>query len=68
MVIYLFKVRKSFLNPVISVSGFYILVQLWMRRASTRNQLKTLSDELLLDIGLSKEDVLNETKKAFWEK
>jgi len=68
MVIYLFKVRNSILNPVISISGFYKLIQLWLRRSSTRNQLKNLSTDQLLDVGLSREDVLNETKKAFWEK
>jgi len=67
MVIYLFKVRNSFLSPVISISGIYQLVQLWLRRSSTRNQLKILSDDQLLDVGLSREDVLNETKKAFWK-
>jgi len=68
MVIYLFKVRNSFLNPVISFSDIYKLVQLWLRRSSTRSQLKRLSDEQLLDVGLSREDVLSEIKKAFWEK
>ena len=68
MVIYLFKVRNSFLSPVIARPGFYKLVQLWMRRSSTRSQLKRLSDEQLLDVGLSREDAINETKKAFWEK
>jgi len=68
MVIYLFKVRNSFLNPVISFSDIYKLVQLWLGRSSTRSQLKRLSDEQLLDVGLSREDVLSEIKKAFWEK
>ena len=68
MVIYFFKVRNSFLNPVISFSDIYKLVQLWLRRSSTRSQLKRLSDEQLLDVGLSREDVLSEIKKAFWEK
>jgi len=68
MVIYLFKVRNSFLSPVISISGFYKLVQLWVRRSSTRSQLKRLSDEQLLDVGISRKDALNEAKKAFWEK
>jgi len=68
MVIYLFKVRNSFLSPVISISGSYKLIQLWMRRSSTRSQLKRLSGEQLLDVGISREDAMNETKKAFWEK
>ena len=68
MVIYLFKVRNSFLSPVIYISGSYKLIQLWMRRSSTRSQLKRLSDEQLLDVGISRKDALNETKKAFWEK
>jgi uncharacterized protein YjiS (DUF1127 family) len=67
MVIYLFKVRNSFLSPVITLSGFYKLVQLWLRRSSTRNQLKRLSDDQLLDVGISREDAMSEAKKAFWE-
>jgi|GEM_PF-5016164 len=68
MVIHLFKVRNSFLNPVISISDCYKLVQLWVRRSSTRSQLKRLSNEQLLDVGISRKDALSEIKKAFWEK
>jgi uncharacterized protein YjiS (DUF1127 family) len=67
MVIYLFKVRNSFLSPVVSIAGLYKTVQLWYRRTNTRNQLKRLSDQQLEDVGLTKQDVINETSKAFWE-
>ena len=68
MVIYLFKVRNSILNPVISITGLNKLVQLWLRRSRSRSQLKKLSDEQLLDIGLSRKDAFSEASKAFWEK
>ena len=67
MVIYLFKVRNSFLSPVVSMTGLYKTVQLWSRRSNTRAQFKRLTDEQLRDVGLTREDVINETKKAFWE-
>ena len=67
MVIYLSKVRNSFLTPVISIAGLYKTAQLWRRRANTRAQLNGLSDQQLKDVGLTREDVINEAKKAFWE-
>ncbi len=67
MVIYLFKVRNSFLNITFPKKRFYELVQVWLRHHKTRKQLKLLSDEQLLDVGLSREEAYCESLKAFWE-
>lgn len=67
MIIYLFKVRNSFLKPAFSVASCYKLVLLWQRRSTTRRQLQSLSDAQLLDIGISREEAVKEAGKAFWE-
>ena len=67
MVAYIFKVRNSILYPYVSITGIYKRIQLWVMRSHTRAQLKKLSSEQLADVGLTREDVVIETKKAFWE-
>ena len=38
----------------------------WLERAHQRRQLRTLSDHMLHDIGLSRADVEGEAGKPFW--
>jgi uncharacterized protein YjiS (DUF1127 family) len=38
----------------------------WLERAQQRRHLRTLSDHMLRDIGLSRADVENEAGKPFW--
>lgn len=41
-------------------------VGLWIDRYTQRQQLQTLPDEALADLGLSRCDVEGEVRKAFW--
>ncbi len=47
------------------VRGFEILL-LWQRRANKRHALAQLDDRLLRDLGLSRSDVVWESRKPFW--
>jgi uncharacterized protein YjiS (DUF1127 family) len=38
----------------------------WRRRSRTRQELETLSDATLRDIGISRCDVARESQKPFW--
>jgi uncharacterized protein YjiS (DUF1127 family) len=42
------------------------LVLTWRRRARDRQQLQSLSDRMLRDIGLTRADVFAEASKHFW--
>jgi uncharacterized protein YjiS (DUF1127 family) len=43
------------------------VLEVWAQRARTRQQLESLDSHLLRDIGLTRHDVVLETKKRFWE-
>ncbi len=38
----------------------------WQSRADSRNALAKLDDHMLEDIGLTRADVMRETRKPFW--
>ncbi len=38
----------------------------WQDRANQRNRLRTMSDAMLKDLGLSRADVDREVSKPFW--
>jgi uncharacterized protein YjiS (DUF1127 family) len=40
---------------------------IWLERARQRRHLRTLSDHMLRDIGLSRADVEGEAGKPFWQ-
>jgi uncharacterized protein YjiS (DUF1127 family) len=42
------------------------LLLIWQQRARDRQQLQTLSDYMLRDIGLTRADVFAEASKPFW--
>jgi uncharacterized protein YjiS (DUF1127 family) len=42
------------------------LLLTWQQRARDRQQLQSLSDHMLRDIGLSRADVFLEASKPFW--
>jgi uncharacterized protein YjiS (DUF1127 family) len=42
------------------------LLLTWHERARQRRQLRTLSDRMLRDIGLTRADVMAESSKPFW--
>jgi len=62
----------STMNPSIPLSQGSRLSKLgrhfaeWRGRARSRNELKTLSDECLRDIGVSRADARTESYKPFW--
>ncbi len=40
----------------------------WKQRVEQRRQLAGLNDHLLKDIGITRSDVMSETRKAMWER
>ncbi len=39
----------------------------WMQRIHSREQLKSLNDHVLTDIGLTRQEVEREIRKPFWK-
>jgi uncharacterized protein YjiS (DUF1127 family) len=39
----------------------------WNERARQRRHMQNLSDEILKDVGLSREDINQQVSKAFWQ-
>lgn len=48
-------------------AGIVALVGRWLRRSRTRNEIAELSDHLLRDIGMTRLDVIAESRKHFWQ-
>ncbi len=48
------------------VNNILIKLSLYIRRYQTRKQLEKLSPEQLRDVGLSAEQVIEESQKPFW--
>lgn len=44
------------------------LLKLWLERHKQRRLLAELPDALLQDVGISREQALQESQKAFWQK
>lgn len=53
---------------VVAQGGLAILslLESWYERARQRHRLAMLDDRALRDLGLSRADVWNETRKPFW--
>ena len=49
------------------VNYFLAKCTLFMHRHRTRNQMKSLSPEQLSDMGISTEQLLEESRKPFWK-
>jgi uncharacterized protein YjiS (DUF1127 family) len=49
------------------VSG-WATVQTWLARSRSRNALAELDEFMLKDIGLTRADVVMETRKSFWQR
>lgn len=45
----------------------YKRLQLWTDRASQRHQLRSLDDQVLKDIGITRYEALQEAYKPFWK-
>jgi len=48
--------------------GFAEAAGVWAERRRQRRDLTRLSDYMLRDIGISREDVVHEVEKPFWRK
>jgi uncharacterized protein YjiS (DUF1127 family) len=46
--------------------GLLALLKTWRRRAYERQELMTMSDISLRDIGITRCDAMNEASKPFW--
>jgi uncharacterized protein YjiS (DUF1127 family) len=43
------------------------LVATWLQRSRERQQLRTLDDHALADLGLSRDQIMHEVDKHFWQ-
>ncbi len=50
-----------------TVNNILTKLKLYVLRYHTRQQLKKLSPEQLCDVGISKEQMLEESQKPFWD-
>jgi len=58
--------RPLFRNRVRPLQALRETVALWRTRNEGRKKLRNMPEYLLRDIGLSTEDVIEETRKPFW--
>jgi len=47
--------------------GIATQLQQWLQRSRTRREITELDDHLLRDIGLTRSDVMAESRKHFWQ-
>ena len=47
-------------------AGWFATLTIWQKRYADRRRLLELDDRLLLDIGLSRAEVIAEASKPFW--
>jgi uncharacterized protein YjiS (DUF1127 family) len=48
-------------------AGLLYLVANWLQRSRERQQLQTLDDHALSDLGLSRDQIAREVGKRFWQ-
>jgi uncharacterized protein YjiS (DUF1127 family) len=48
-------------------AGIVALVRQWLQRSRTRHDIAELDEHLLRDIGLTRLDVMVESRKHFWQ-
>ncbi len=53
------------LRAFLAVAG---LLLIWQKRLRDRDALRTMSTAQLMDIGITREDALNEAEKPFWHR
>jgi uncharacterized protein YjiS (DUF1127 family) len=49
------------------VARAFELVAIWLQRSRERQQLQSLDDHALSDLGLSRDQVMREIEKPFWQ-
>ena len=60
------KNSYSLTGGILRIDRVPTLLGLWQRRREERQQLRTLPDHMLQDIGLTPEAVRKEVAKPFW--
>jgi uncharacterized protein YjiS (DUF1127 family) len=45
-----------------------VVVAIWSQRSRERQQLQTLDDHALADLGLDRDQVMHEVDKHFWQR
>jgi uncharacterized protein YjiS (DUF1127 family) len=58
--------RRRFIDLTAWLRRAVDVLLIWRERARQRRQLRTLSDRMLRDIGLTRADVMAESSKPFW--
>ena len=53
-------------SPIVFVIGFFNILITWQQRIEERRQLLEMSDRMIRDIGLNRNDILREANKPFW--
>jgi uncharacterized protein YjiS (DUF1127 family) len=59
------RVETSFIRPLTTIGRIVAAIRMWCARARERQQLRELSDHMLKDIGLRREDVGYEFPQPF---
>ncbi len=60
------KIRARSATLPTRLRALYAKMLLWQRRADGRLRLEEADDDLLRDIGVSREDAMAEARKPFW--
>jgi uncharacterized protein YjiS (DUF1127 family) len=47
--------------------GLFALVREWLQRSRMRSDIAELDDHLLRDVGLTRMDIVAESRKHFWQ-
>lgn len=53
-------------SPVVLIYRLFNILLIWQRRIEERRQLLEMSDRMIRDIGLNRNDILREANKPFW--
>lgn len=53
-------------SPIVLIIRFFNTLITWQQRIEERRQLLEMSDRMIRDIGLNRNDILREANKPFW--
>jgi uncharacterized protein YjiS (DUF1127 family) len=60
------RVKTRHITPLTAIRRILAAIRLWRERARSRHQLRELSDHMLDDIGLRRQELGYEAAKSFW--
>ena len=55
------------LDPGAYLGALWLRLKRWNQLARERQQLASLNDAMLKDLGLSRADIMQETERPFWD-